>query len=225
MRKSIENLSDKAKHTDETVRVLINTIESQQAQGVEIFKSADLLLDKLAIITVGADEVMTLNLSPARGYSNSLDNYFEKVNEYILSKKSKLISFRTLASIDTGKKAKWVWERSILLSPSKKASTALFATKNLQMPIGFHIVVNRAINVPFVFIYPPVSTSGEGVGFLVKNEKISETMIGFFEMLWGKSLKVHLGNEFHKEGLDFLVDLCPDIKDTKEYAQIINNIS
>lgn len=193
---------------------------SQPAQGIEIFSTTDEILVRLAEVSVGADTVSTLNLSSARGSSPALDKYFAAIHQYTKAQDSPLKSFRTLATIETTSKARWILERAVELAPTGRVSQSVFPYESsTKIPVGFHIVF-KSRQTPFVFFYPPVNPEGMMNGFLIKNKEVAETMLKYFDLMWSSSTCVHAGKVVKQEGLAENLRVDKNLEKDKSYITL-----
>jgi hypothetical protein len=191
----------------EHIATMQDRVLAQPVQGIEVFHSADELLARLAEVTVGASTVSTLNLSPPRGASPPLDDYFLALAKYLHSVGTPLRSFRSLAHISDAPKAKWVVDRAQELAPTGKFSQAIFNTGPRNVfPAGFHVVAKG--DDYYVFIYPGISLTGMMQCFMIKNEQLYGIMLGYFDSLWSKALIIHEGKNFYDVNLTKLKDLA-----------------
>lgn len=216
--------SDKIERKLTETQLRIENIEqrllSQPAQGIEIFSTTDEILDRLVEVTVGADSVSTLNLSSARGTSPALDKYFAATHQYIKRQDSPLKSFRSLATLETISKARWILERAVELGPTGKVSQSVFPIESsTKIPVGFHIVFKNQ-QTPFVFFYPPVNPEGMMNGFLIKNKEVAETMLKYFDLMWRTSTSVHGGKIVKREGLAEILRVDKNLEKDKNYITL-----
>lgn len=193
----------------------------QPAQGVEVFTTSEDFLRKLVEITVGATMVSTLNLSPARGEHPELDRYFEVVHSYLKSKKSKLRSFRSIASIDSVQKSTWLIERSNELLHTGRVSFAVFDQEHLRPllhPLSLHIT--QKDGRCHVFVFPPVNLTGSMDSFLICDPVLGKVMLDYYNLLWHDSLKINEGRQARSDGLDKLSQLNPEITSNPHYQEL-----
>lgn len=207
------------------VLLLVENIErnllTQPAQGIEIFSTTDEILERLAEVTVGSYSVSTLNLSPSRGKSPALDRYFSAVHGYMRATNSKLMSFRSLASLENSSKARWILERGMELLDTGRFSQSVFPFESgTKVPVGFHIVY-KAKETPYVFFYPPVNPAGMMNGFLIKNEEVANTMLKYFDFMWISSPAIHAGGIIKKEGLDEVLKMDVNLEKDKCFKKML----
>lgn len=136
---------------ENTLHEIQKHINTEAMRGIEVFSTADELMARMTEITVGAESVSTLNLSPSRGTSPALDRYFTQVHRYIKKHDSQMKSFRTLASLESISKARWILERCVELAGTGRVSTSLLppAVGSNTFLMGFHIVFKE--NDPMCF--------------------------------------------------------------------------
>ncbi|WP_147425224.1 hypothetical protein [Bailinhaonella thermotolerans] len=186
---------------------------NQPARGVEVFTTSEDFLRKLVEITVGATTVSTLNLSPPRGEHPELDRYFEEVHRDVKNRRSPLRSFRSIASVDTISKSKWLVERSCELLQTGRVSFAIFdqdRIRPLLHPLSLHITQKNG-NL-HVFIFPPVNLTGSMDSMLITDPVLGKVMLDYYNLLWHDSLKINEGRQVRAAGLDRLAQLNPDIE-------------
>ena len=195
-----------------------NNILLRPVQGVEIFETSRSFLERLADITVGAETVSTINFSPWRGASPHLDRYFDRVHSYINSDDSRLASFKSLASVDSTRKAEFILHRINLLRKKGTASFAVFKSPQIDHLMCFHVASKNGKG--YVFLYPPVPLGGEMKGILVINDEIADVMKAQFDRVWNQAIIVSDGTLIKSEGLDLLRKLFPDITESTDYNSI-----
>ncbi|MFY1695702.1 MULTISPECIES: hypothetical protein [unclassified Solwaraspora] len=197
------------------------SILNQPAQGVEVFHTSEKFLEKLMEISIGAETVSTLNLSPARGEHSNLDVYFQRLHAYIRARRSPLRSFRSIASIDSNQKLRFLLARSLELTATGRASFAVFrqtTTGPLLHPLSMHITVKDGQS--FVFLFPPVNLTGAMDSVLIRNEAVAQVMLGHFDKLWHAALHINEGRRVYAANLDLLADLHPELRDTDEFHRL-----
>jgi hypothetical protein len=196
-------------------------ILAQPVQGIEVFDSASELLSRLAEVTVSSRVVCTLNLSPPRGNSQSLDKYFRLVHQYLSSPDAVVTSFRSLAHVPSETKAQWIISRAKELSATGRFSQAVFDTEPTNVfTIGFHAVEKDGQF--YVFFYPGVSLTGVMKCFLVKNKAVYDIMVDYFDSLWERSIIIHEGSTFRKAGLQKLKTLAPRISNDENLQELVD---
>lgn len=194
---------------------------NQPAQGVEVFHTSEKFLEKLMEISIGAETVSTLNLSPARGEHNNLDVYFQRLHAYIRARRSPLRSFRSIASLDNSQKMRFLLARSLELVGTGRASFAVFrqtSTGPLLHPLSMHITVKDGQS--FVFLFPPVNLTGAMDSVLIRNEAVAQVMLGHFDKLWQAALHLNEGRRVYAPNLELLADLHPDLRHTDEFRRL-----
>src|SRR5574341_347445 len=196
-------------------------ILSQPAQGVETFSTSKDFIEKLIEITVGAETVSTLNLSPSRGEHQYLDRYFSEVRHYIRNRRSPLTSFRSIASLDNSAKISWVLERSLDLVDTGKVSFAIFPqaeVRSLLHPLSLHITYKHGN--PFVFIYPPVDLTGSMDSILIKDPTVARIFLDYFNSLWHRSVVLNTGRQVRAGCLNLLLELDPRLETNPHFAKL-----
>lgn len=191
------------------------------ARGVEVFHSSEKFLEKLVEITIGAEEVSTLNLSPPRGQHANLDVYFQRLHQYIRGRRTPLRSFRSIASLDSEAKSAFLLARSAELLDSGRASFAVFNQSvigPLAHPLSVHIT--RKNGESFVFLYPPVDLTGTMDSVLIRNEAVAKVMLDYFNMLWHKSVVLSEGRRVSLTGIEHLVAVAPSLRETHQYQRL-----
>jgi hypothetical protein len=203
----------------------IYKLTNEDAQDIEVFHTTSEFLERMTEVTVGAEKVSTLNLSPAKGTSPALDKYFAAVHRYIKKQGTSLRSFRSIASLESLSKARWVLERSVELVATGKVSVSLFGPEINSSLFGFHVV--HKAGVPFVFFYRPVDPSGLMDCFLLKhNTEIANIILKYFEVLWNSSTSLHQGKRVDKQGLHLMLNVDKSLAQDKAYLaleQMANN--
>jgi hypothetical protein len=212
---------------DEIQQLLQNThvrLLNPALLGIEVFESTNELLKRMTEVTVGAEIVSTLNLSPPRGTSPPQDDYFSRVHRYLKSRDCGLRSFRTLASLEGVSKAKWVLERAAELAPTGRVSTSVMPRSLLlpdtvtQILLGFHIVHKEGIL--YVFFYRPINPTGVMDSFLIKSAEVARIMQKYFEVLWHRAIPLHVGKQVDARGLEELLEVDPLIADNPAYLHL-----
>ncbi|MGH4022168.1 MAG: hypothetical protein ACRDT0_23630 [Pseudonocardiaceae bacterium] len=190
----------------------------QPGQDVEVFHTSEEFLNKLIEITVGAESVSTLNLSPARGEHANLDIYFQRIHTFIKARRSPLRSFRSIASLDTKGKMSFLIARSHELAPTGQASFAVFDQKSvgpLPHQLSLHITVKDGQS--FVFLYPPVDLTGAMDSVLIRNETVAKVMLDYFNVLWHKSVVLNEGKRVRLSGLEHLASIDPTLRQNQYF--------
>lgn len=188
------------------------------ARGVEVFHSSEKFLEKLIDITIGAESVSTLNLSPPRGQHANLDVYFQRLHQYIRGKRTPLRSFRSIASLDSEAKSAFLLARSYELVDTGRASFAVFQQPSmgpLAHPLSVHITVKDGES--FVFLYPPVDLTGAMDSVLIRSEAVAKVMLDYFNMLWHKSVVLNEGRRVSLPGIEQLADAAPGLRQNHHY--------
>jgi len=203
----------------------IYKLTKEDTQDIEVFHSTNEFMDRMIEVTVGAEKVSTLNLSPAKGTTPALDKYFLAVHRYIKKQGTGLKSFRSIASLESLSKARWVLERSEELVLTGKVSVSLFGPEINGFLFGFHVV--HKTGGPFVFFYRPVDPSGLMDCFLLKqNTEIANIILKYFEVLWSSSTSLHQGKRVDKQGLHLILNVDKSLAHNKSYLvleQLANN--
>jgi len=197
----------------------IYQLTAKSAQDIEVFHTTSEFLDKMIEVTVGAERVSTLNLSPARGTTPALDKYFASVHRYIKKSGTGLQSFRSIATLESLSKARWILERSEELVSSGKVSVNLFGPEINSFLFGFHVV--HKAGIPFVFFYRSVDPSGLMDCFLLKhNTDIADIILKYFEVLWNSSTSLHQGKKVDRRGLQLLLNVDKDLAKNRSYLML-----
>lgn len=193
---------------------------AQPIQGLEKFENGEDLLNRLAEVTVGAESVTTLNLSPARGLDPRLDVYFSAVHKYLMMKKDiPLRTFRTLAALDSKEKALWLLDRCELLKGNGRISTSIMPNVlSSDFPFGFHVV--KKDGQWYSFIYPPVNPSGVMQSFMIIGDEVAGIINAQFDGLWIRSPSIHDGKAVRNVGLDAMLRKYPDLKDNDLFVAL-----
>ena len=207
---------------ENTLHEIQKHINTEAMRGIEVFSTADELMARMTEITVGAESVSTLNLSPSRGTSPALDRYFTQVHRYIKKHDSQMKSFRTLASLESISKARWILERCVELAGTGRVSTSLLppAVGSNTFLMGFHIVFKE--NQSYVFFYRPIDPAGLMDSFLLKNAEVSAIMLKYFEFLWHISTGVNYGKRIDIKGLEQILKIDPSLAQDKNFV-ILND--
>jgi hypothetical protein len=194
----------------------IYKLTAKGTQDIEVFHTTSEFLEKMIEVTVGSERVSTLNLSPAKGTTSALDKYFANVHRYIKKPGTSLQSFRSIASLESLSKARWVLERSEELVSSGKVSVSLFGPEINNFLFGFHVV--HKAGVPFVFFYRPVDPSGLMDCFLLKhNTEVADIILKYFEVLWNSCTILHQGKKVDKRGLQLILNVDKSLVQNKSY--------
>jgi hypothetical protein len=206
---------------------LEETIERQTrilnlpARGVEVFHSSEKFLEKLIEITIGAESVSTLNLSPPRGQHPNLDVYFQRLHQYIRSRRTPLRSFRSIASIDSEAKSAFLLARSCELAETGRASFAVFPQSSLgplDHPLSVHITEKDGES--FIFLYPPVDLTGTMDSVLIRNEAVAKVMLDYFNVLWRRSVVLNEGKRVHLSGVEHVAAAVPSLRESHHYQKL-----
>jgi hypothetical protein len=187
-------------------------LANQRHSGVEVFRTSEAFLEKLMEITIDAESVSTLNLSPARGEHVDLDLYFQRVHHSIRSRATGMRSFRSIASSDTRQKIEFLVERTAELAPTGRASFAVFDQHDvgrLPHPLSFHVTVKAGQT--YVFMFPPVDLTGHMDSVLIRDERVAQVMLKYFDALWHQSIRLNEGRRVSRRGLDHLSSLNPTL--------------
>lgn len=193
----------------------------QPSQGIEVFHTSEEFLNKLIEITVGAERVSTLNLSPARGEQPNLDVYFRQVHQSIKSRRSALRSFRSIASLDTNNKLPFLVARTHELAQTGRASLAVFDQRSvspLLHPLSMHITVKDGQSA--VFLFPPVDMTGAMDSVLIRNEAMARVLQDYFNTLWQHSVRINEGTRIYLSGLEYLASMNAELRNDPHYQAL-----
>ncbi|WTW94319.1 SDR family NAD(P)-dependent oxidoreductase [Streptomycetaceae bacterium NBC_01309] len=185
----------------------------QPSPGIEVFHTSEEFLRKLIEITVGAERVSTLNLSPARGEHPNLDVYFRQLHASMRSRRTSLRSFRSIASVDTPGKAAFLVARTSELKDTGRVSLSVFDQARagpLPHPLSVHITVKDGRSS--VFLYPPVDMTGSMDSVLIRNEAVARVLQDYFNLLWSRSVLVNEGRRVYRAGLEHLAAIEPALR-------------
>lgn len=186
-----------------------SVLMAREFHGVETFHHAKEFLERLADVTIGAENIATLNFSPPQGASVHLDKYFREIHEY-LSRSDKLKSFRSIASIEGPAKAQAIVERAEHFKGNARVSFSCFEHGQIIRLMCYHVVEKDGTG--YVFLYPPIPLTGVMDGVLIVNSQIAKVMMSQFELTWNRSRQVLVGGIPSKEGVEYLVQQGADTK-------------
>jgi len=217
MHKLLEKLMP---HLDRKLDQAHSELAQISQHGAVFFDTAETILEKLASTVVGSESVWALNLSGQRGETPALDDYFSRVQEYILQQGTALRSFKSLANIETPQKAKWILMRANELLHTGKFSQALFPNPYKgNIILGFAVIKKRGRYSTFIF--PPVNPSGLMDGILFEDEKMGKVMVKYFEVAWASAVVLHEGRRPNSQGLPLLLEVNPGITTDNELISIL----
>lgn len=188
---------DNGEHTEGLLTQLVR----RPFHGIEFYRSAARFLPRLAELTVGAETIATLNLSPPKGWSGPLDTYFREVHAYISRADTPLESFRSLATVENRLKADWLVDRAGLFVRNPRVSLGILPGASRQL-LGFHVVVKDGHG--YVAIYPPISASGWMNAAIIANDDLARMLLELFEIVWRGGTVVLDGGNPTSGGLDVL---------------------
>jgi hypothetical protein len=191
-------------------------VGSKPYSGLAVFHTATEFIDALVEKTVGAETVCTLNFSPPAGVSAELDRYFREVNRYLIASPSQLVSFRSIASVETEAKARSIVDRAHQFENRAKLSLACFKSRHFERLMCYHVVFKRGHG--HVFIYPPVALTGIMDAFMITSTEVATLMKGQFDIAWEHSAAVLLGGRPQHEGLDFLAGVHSTVAESQEFV-------
>jgi hypothetical protein len=187
----------------------LGRLDAKPYSGLAVFRTAAEFIDALIEKTVGAETVCTLNFSPPAGVSAELDRYFGEVNKYLISNGTNLLSFRSIASIESELKARSVIDRARQFEKHAKLSLACFTTRHFERLMCYHVVFKNGHG--HVFIYPPVALTGIMDAFMISSDDVATLMKTQFDIAWEHSASVLLGGVSQAQGLEFLAGMYPAI--------------
>jgi len=205
----------------ETLRETNERILAMPAPGIAVIRGSSRFCQELAEETLRAESVCTINLSPPRGSNRDLDAYFVRLHRDLSSKRGRIRNFRSIASLDSQQKARWVAERAMELLKSDRASFGIFDAEFLSappLPLCFHVCNKDGHYVSFV--YPPVDLSGTMVALMITGEHVGRLLEDYFNTLWAVVPKVKIGSTVVQSGLDVLVRLDPNIVSFVPYSSL-----
>lgn len=170
----------------EMVRERLDAMASRSAQGVEVFRHSDDLLKRIADLTIDAEHVATLNLSPAPSSSAPLGKYFTRVDSHLARNRSRRTrSFRSIGSCNDKHKVIAMIKRSRRLTGSDWVSLAVlppvFSMDRFSF-LGLHLV-KRAEGCAS-FIFPRIQPSTTTQGILLFGQDIYDILIEYYNELW-----------------------------------------
>lgn len=181
---------------------------SREFPGIKVFEDSHGFVKELIEVTLGAESVSTLNYSPPKGASKELDEYFLKVHDYLNSKNSPLLNFRSIASIENKHKAAWLLSRAHLFVGNGHVSLGNFSLNSTHSLMCFHVVMKNKIG--YVFFYPPIPLTGVMNAFMIINNDVYEVMKRQFDIVWAQCTPLLVGGVANEEGVDQLYKIATD---------------
>ncbi len=226
-RSSLDRIDMSVTRTFEHLQVLEARLLLPELMGVEVFGTTEDMMQRITSVTVGAEQVSTLNLSPPLGFSPVLDSYFRAVSGYLRSGNPALRSYRILSSLESPEKARWTLARAVDLVPTGKVSCAVIPGSILSSEavtdilLGFHVV--RRAGVTYVFFYRynmHIDPTEVTDCFLLKNSEVGEVICTYFDRLWRRAVPLHIGRHVDSRGLAEIVKIDPSIADDVNYLRL-----
>lgn len=181
------------------------------ASGTFVYRTTGQFLEALAAATVGANEVSTINSAVPRGTLPELDRYFSKVGRYWSSRDAAGASFRSLGYVESASKAEWIVQRAYDNRKNSSTSFAIARQRSLgeSTALCFHIVRKRDSYISF--FYPAPDVSGSMQGACVFGLDMYEVLHRLFDRMWASAAPLASGRVLHRNGLDELLRLSPQL--------------
>lgn len=199
----------------------IAEIGARPASGTVVFDSTATFLKALAEATDGAQEVCTINSAVPRGVIPSLDDYFERIGKYLASSRSRDCSFRSLAYVETPEKAAWLVTRVEESRAVPATSFRVVSQRSLgeSASLCFHLVKKDGFFR--VFLYPSPDATGSMHGVSIAGLEAYQVLHGLFERMWVAAVPLASGRQIHREGIEFLATLSPDLMNTPQFKRAL----
>lgn len=199
---------------------LVELLE-RPAPGTLVYRNTASFLEALAIATVGASEVCTVNSAVPRGVLPELDAYFRKVHKYLNSKDAVGSTFRSVAYVETFEKARWLVQRAAENAKTPVASFAVVRQRSLgeSATLCFHIVRKGTSYMSFLYPSPDVSGSMQGVAIV--GRETFDVLYQLFERIWARGALLSSGSTLHSDGFEQLALLCPSLRESAEFQNAL----
>lgn len=226
-RSSLGHIEDRIEATLERLTTIQTGLLLPELIGMEVFATTEEMMRRITAVTVGSEQVNTLNLSPPAGVNSSLDAYLSEVHAYLRSGNPALRSFRIISSLESAGKARWVLGRAAHLSSTGKVSCAVIPGNILpseavtEVLLPFHIVVKGGLTYVFFYRYNMhIDPTAVADCFLLKNTAVGRIMTAYFERLWQLAVPLHVGTRIDCRGLAEIANVDPSLAREPVYAEL-----